>query len=178
MFRMAKMKTGSLKEEQQALAAAATTSAGGLSKDDLKLFQEPELGEEAWPQGRFMIPVCAQTFLGFVLSAAAHLQILLCLCSGLTFLSAHAKPGDFMDLMIEFRPPNEDIFVGRVVVETTTQSFSIELLGTGREAMLLPDVKRIEFNECLVGNTYSKEFSLLNSGEVKYPVRLYLVSEC
>jgi hypothetical protein len=43
------------------------------------------------------------------------------------------------------------MFVGRVVIETSSQAYNIELVGTGREALLVYDQKIIEFQDCLVG---------------------------
>jgi hypothetical protein len=83
-------------------------------------------------------------------------------------------PGDFVDLNIAFFPLDEDTFSGQLIIETISQTVALELLGTGREAALVFDRAKIEFLDCLCGNSYVQEFCISNSGELNYPLTLSL----
>lgn len=86
------------------------------------------------------------------------------------------QPGSFLDIPIEFRPVDEEIFIGQLVIETSILTVPIELVGTGREALLTYDKNKLDFVGCMCGNTYVREFTVMNVGELNYPLTIKVVS--
>lgn len=73
-------------------------------------------------------------------------------------------------LSIVFHPTVENPPAGRLCVGTKNQSWDIELIGSGREAVLIVSRISMEFVECIVGNEYEQKLSFKNIGDVNYPV--------
>ena len=86
-------------------------------------------------------------------------------------------PGKSYNLPIMFNPHEESPSPGRLLVGTNTETFEIELVGLGREAVLIVSKVALEFSECLIGNSYEQRLGLKNIGDVNYPVTFKLERE-
>jgi hypothetical protein len=73
-------------------------------------------------------------------------------------------------LPVVFRPVEESPAPGKVTIGTEQESWDVELLGSGREAVLILSKMSLEFTECIVGNVYEHKLGLKNIGDVNYPV--------
>jgi hypothetical protein len=71
-----------------------------------------------------------------------------------------------------FHPQEENPPPGKLFISTKSQSWEIELIGYGKEAVLIISKYAIEFADCILGNTYDQQISLKNVGDVNYPVQL------
>lgn len=87
-------------------------------------------------------------------------------CDGVLELN----PGARIELPIVFHPRNDSPPAGKLVVKSSMETWEIELVGQGREAVLILSRQALEFHECLVGNTYEQVLKLKNVGDVNYPV--------
>ncbi|KAI9004707.1 hypothetical protein BC832DRAFT_557874, partial [Gaertneriomyces semiglobifer] len=98
---------------------------------------------------------------------------------GLEWPSARVSlfPGKTYNLPIVFNPHEETPAPGRLVVGTNTEAWEIELIGLGREAVLIVSKVALEFSECLIGNSYEQKLGLKNVGDVNYPVTFKLEKE-
>ncbi|KNC96380.1 uncharacterized protein SPPG_08279 [Spizellomyces punctatus DAOM BR117] len=86
-------------------------------------------------------------------------------------------PGKMYNLPIVFNPHEESPAPGRLVVGTNAEAWEIELIGLGREAVLIVSKVALEFSECLIGNSYEQKLGLKNVGDVNYPVTFKLEKE-
>ncbi|KAJ3193441.1 hypothetical protein HK101_004834 [Irineochytrium annulatum] len=86
-------------------------------------------------------------------------------------------PGQTYNLAIVFNPHEESPAPGRLVIGTNNESWEIELIGLGREAVLIVSKVALEFTECLIGNSYERKLGLKNVGDVNYPVTFKLEKE-
>ncbi|KAJ3215481.1 hypothetical protein HDU67_000339 [Dinochytrium kinnereticum] len=86
-------------------------------------------------------------------------------------------PGETFNLAIVFNPHEESPAPGKLVIGTNTESWEIELIGLGREAVLIVSKVALEFTECLIGNSYERKLGLKNVGDVNYPVTFRLEKE-
>ncbi|KAJ3108170.1 hypothetical protein HDU97_002082 [Phlyctochytrium planicorne] len=86
-------------------------------------------------------------------------------------------PGETFNLAIVFNPHEESPAPGKLVIGTNTESWEIELIGLGREAVLIVSKVALEFTECLIGNSYERKLGLKNVGDVNYPVTFKLEKE-
>ncbi|KAI8896807.1 hypothetical protein BC833DRAFT_629307 [Globomyces pollinis-pini] len=86
-------------------------------------------------------------------------------------------PGVSYNLPLVFNPHEENPTPGSLVIGTSTETFEIELIGLGREAVLIVSKIALEFSECLIGNTYEQKLGLKNIGDVNYPVSFHLEKE-
>ncbi|TPX57662.1 hypothetical protein PhCBS80983_g03707 [Powellomyces hirtus] len=86
-------------------------------------------------------------------------------------------PGQTFNLPIVFNPHEESPAPGRLIVGTNAESWEIELIGLGREAVLIVSKVALEFSECLIGNSYEQKLGLKNVGDVNYPVTFKLERE-
>ncbi|KAJ3150028.1 hypothetical protein HDU86_006752 [Geranomyces michiganensis] len=86
-------------------------------------------------------------------------------------------PGQTFNLPIVFSPHEESPAPGRLIVGTAAESWEIELIGLGREAVLIVSKVALEFSECLIGNSYEQKLGLKNVGDVNYPVTFKLERE-
>ncbi|KAI8912727.1 hypothetical protein EDD86DRAFT_274387 [Gorgonomyces haynaldii] len=83
-------------------------------------------------------------------------------------------PGKTYQLPLVFNPHEENPMPGRLVIGTNSENYEIELIGFGREAVLIVSKVALEFSECIIGNAYEQKFSLKNIGDVNYPVTFAL----
>jgi hypothetical protein len=79
-------------------------------------------------------------------------------------------PGKSYQLPLLFNPHEETPLPGKLTISTHSEVYEIELIGYGREAVLIVSKVALEFSECIIGNTYVQNFSLKNIGDVNYPV--------
>ncbi|KAI8809955.1 hypothetical protein BJ742DRAFT_868198 [Cladochytrium replicatum] len=86
-------------------------------------------------------------------------------------------PGASFNLPIVFNPHQESPLPGKLIVGTNINNYEIELVGAGREAVLIVSKVALEFSECLIGNSYEQKLGLKNVGDVNYPVTFKLDSE-
>lgn len=86
-------------------------------------------------------------------------------------------PGETFILTLVFCPNEESPAPGRLVVGTNSHKWEIELIGSGREAVLIVSRISMEFIECVVGNTYEQKLGLKNVGDVNYPVEFRIEPE-
>ena len=86
-------------------------------------------------------------------------------------------PGKNYNLPLVFNPHEENPMPGTLSIGTVSESFEIELIGLGREAVLIVSKVALEFSECLIGNTYEQKVGLKNIGDVNYPVTCHLEKE-
>ncbi|KAI9095893.1 hypothetical protein DFS34DRAFT_166252 [Phlyctochytrium arcticum] len=86
-------------------------------------------------------------------------------------------PGKTYNLPIVFNPHEESPAPGRLIVGTNSEAWEIELIGLGREAVLIVSKVALEFSECLIGNSYEQKLGLKNVGDVNYPVTFKLEKE-
>ncbi|KAJ3226712.1 hypothetical protein HK099_004322 [Clydaea vesicula] len=85
--------------------------------------------------------------------------------------------GQVYNLPIIFNPREESPQDGKLIVSTLTESWEIELVGLGREAVLIVSKVALEFTECLIGNAYEQKLGLKNVGDVNYPISVNLDKE-
>ncbi|KAJ3268590.1 Cilia- and flagella-associated protein 47 [Terramyces sp. JEL0728] len=86
-------------------------------------------------------------------------------------------PGKSYNLPLVFNPHEENPVPGHLVIGTNTDIYEIELIGLGREAVLIVSKIALEFSECLIGNSYEQKLGLKNIGDVNYPVTFHLEKE-
>lgn len=86
-------------------------------------------------------------------------------------------PGKSFNLPIVFNPSEESVSPGILIVGTESETYEIELTGSGREAVLIVSKVALEFSECLIGNSYEQKLGLKNIGDVNYPVTFKLEKE-
>ncbi|KAJ3091902.1 hypothetical protein HK102_012703 [Quaeritorhiza haematococci] len=86
-------------------------------------------------------------------------------------------PNKTYNLPIVFNPREESPSPGQLIVGTNTETWEIELIGLGREAVLIVAKVSMEFIDCLIGNTYEQKLGLKNVGDVNYPVTFTLETE-
>ena len=86
-------------------------------------------------------------------------------------------PGKSFNLPLVFNPHEENPSPGRLIIGTTLDVYEIELIGLGREAVLIVSKVAVEFSECLIGNSYEQKLGLKNIGDVNYPVTFQLEKE-
>eukprot|EP00842_Homolaphlyctis_polyrhiza_P004088 jgi/Hompol1/4680/HPOL_000802-RA len=86
-------------------------------------------------------------------------------------------PGKTYNLPLVFNPHEENPTPGRLIIGTNTEIYEIELIGLGREAVLIVSKVALEFSECLIGNSYEQKLGLKNIGDVNYPVTFQLERE-
>ncbi|KAI8927982.1 hypothetical protein BC831DRAFT_434564 [Entophlyctis helioformis] len=86
-------------------------------------------------------------------------------------------PGKTYNLPLVFNPHEENPAPGRLIVGTNAETYEIELIGLGREAVLIVSKVALEFSECLIGNSYEQKLGLKNIGDVNYPVTFQLEKE-
>jgi hypothetical protein len=86
-------------------------------------------------------------------------------------------PGKNYSLPLVFHPQEENPLSGNLLIGTNTETFEIELIGLGREAVLIVSKVALEFSECLMGNSYEQKLGLKNIGDVNYPVTCHLDKE-
>jgi hypothetical protein len=79
-------------------------------------------------------------------------------------------PGSSYELPLVFHPHEENPMAGTLIISTNSDNYEIELIGVGREAVLIVSKLAIEFQECLIGNSYEQKLGLKNIGDVNYPV--------
>lgn len=87
------------------------------------------------------------------------------------------SPGKQFMLPIVFRPNEETPASGRVVIGSDAETWEIELLGKGREAVLIVSKIAMDFRESIIGNSYEQKLGLKNVGDVNYPVEFHLDQE-
>lgn len=83
-------------------------------------------------------------------------------------------PSTSYQLPLIFNPHEENPLSGQLIIGTNNESYDIELIGFGREAVLIVSKVALEFSECIIGNNYEQRFSLKNIGDVNYPVTFEL----
>ena len=87
-------------------------------------------------------------------------------------------PGGKFTMGVVFRPLQEDTYKDHVVIKSTScDPMLLQVVGHGRDALLVYDKHFINFDQCIVGNTYTSELSLMNVGEVDYPIKLYFTQD-
>ncbi|XJO75841.1 hypothetical protein BDV3_006456 [Batrachochytrium dendrobatidis] len=86
-------------------------------------------------------------------------------------------PGKSYNLPLVFNPHEENPSPGRLIIGTSMETYEIELIGLGREAVLIVSKIALEFSECLIGNSYEQKLGLKNIGDVNYPVKFQLEKE-
>jgi hypothetical protein len=86
-------------------------------------------------------------------------------------------PGQSYNLALVFNPHEESPAPGKLIIGTNSESWEIELIGLGREAVLIVSKVALEFTECLIGNSYERKLGLKNVGDVNYPVTFKLERE-
>ncbi|KAJ3333298.1 hypothetical protein HDU76_009624 [Blyttiomyces sp. JEL0837] len=86
-------------------------------------------------------------------------------------------PGQTFNLPLVFNPHEESPPPGKLVIGTNSEAYEIELIGLGREAVLIVSKVALEFTECLIGNSYERKLGLKNVGDVNYPVTFKLEKE-
>lgn len=84
------------------------------------------------------------------------------------------RPGQSFDLPLIFRPKDETPTPGKLIVKSRKDKWEIELIGSGREAVLVVAKSELDFNNCLIGNTYEQSVGFKNVGDVNYPITFQL----
>ena len=87
-------------------------------------------------------------------------------------------PNTTYNLPIIFSPSEENPPSRKLEIGTLTETWSIELVGQGREAVLIVSKTTMEFSECLIGNSYEQTLELKNVGDVNYPISFKLEQDC
>lgn len=85
------------------------------------------------------------------------------------------KPGSNFYLPITFNPPSEESHSCALRIGTSVGDYVLELTGTGREAVLSVAPHSLSFDDCLVGNEYTKELTIINAGDLFYPVNIFVL---
>ncbi|KAJ3141473.1 F-actin-capping protein subunit beta, partial [Physocladia obscura] len=86
-------------------------------------------------------------------------------------------PGQSYNLALVFNPHEESPLPGRLVIGTISEFWEIELIGLGREAVLIISKLSLDFADCLIGNSYERKLGLKNVGDVNYPVTFSMDKE-
>jgi len=69
-----------------------------------------------------------------------------------------------------FYPKEENPPAGKLIIGTQCDSWEIELVGSGKESVILFSKQNLTFENCIIGNTYEQKLILKNIGDVNYPV--------
>ena len=64
-----------------------------------------------------------------------------------------------------------------MTISTATEKWEIELVGVGREAVLIITNTSVDFVDCIIGNCYEQRLVIKNVGDVNYPVSFQLDKE-
>ncbi|KAJ3205215.1 hypothetical protein HDU82_005341 [Entophlyctis luteolus] len=83
-------------------------------------------------------------------------------------------PGQSYNLSLVFNPHEETPAPGKLTIGSQSELWEIELIGLGREAVLIVSKVSLEFSDCLIGNSYERKLGLKNVGDVNYPVTFNL----
>ena len=87
------------------------------------------------------------------------------------------RPGENFYLPLIFHPHSEERFYAAFTIQTAIGSFTIDLQGAGREAVLsLSCGGHVDFLDCIVGNAYQQSFEVSNAGDLNYPLEVSLVN--
>lgn len=86
------------------------------------------------------------------------------------------NPSGAYNLPLLFNPPHEQPFSGKLTIVTHLKNYTIDLVGTGREAVLSLTKQKIEILNAIVGNVYRVDFEVLNAGDLTYPLSLDIIS--
>ncbi|KAJ3338988.1 hypothetical protein HDU93_008811 [Gonapodya sp. JEL0774] len=78
-------------------------------------------------------------------------------------------PGKTFNLPIVFNPQEESPPPGKLTVGTINERWTIELVGAGREAVLIISRNAMEYSDCIIGNRYEQRLDLKNVGDVEFP---------
>lgn len=84
-------------------------------------------------------------------------------------------PSDNFYVPLVFHPHSESHFVDTFTIHTSTGSYTLDLTGSGREAVLSLSVQRVDFVDCIVGNAYKTSFEVSNAGDLTYPLEVSLI---
>lgn len=76
-----------------------------------------------------------------------------------------------------FCPKEETLKNGTLRVHSASDRWDIDLVGVGREAVLIITNTSIDFVDCLIGNCYEQTIIIKNVGDVNYPVSFKLEKE-
>ncbi|KXS18811.1 hypothetical protein M427DRAFT_486646 [Gonapodya prolifera JEL478] len=87
-------------------------------------------------------------------------------------------PGKTFNLPIVFNPQEENPPAGKLTVGTMNERWTIELVGAGREAVLIISRSSLEYSDCIIGNRYEQRLDLKNVGDVNYPITFRFDSDC
>jgi hypothetical protein len=87
------------------------------------------------------------------------------------------QPGETFKLPIVFFPKEEHSKTGLITISTATEKWEIELVGVGREAVLIITNTSVDFTDCIIGNCYEQRLVIKNVGDVNYPVSFQLDKE-
>lgn len=105
-----------------------------------------------------------------MLNTDAAPQLLFAKFSVSRFSRVSLHPGSSFNLPIVFHPSEDNPPPGKLLVGTNSESWEIELIGMGREAVLIISKVALEYTDCLIGNSYEQRLGLKNVGDVNYPV--------
>jgi len=81
-------------------------------------------------------------------------------------------PGEQFYLPLTFHPYSEERFESFLTIITTTNTYTIALVGTGREAVLSLSKSVVDFIDCIVGNAYQTSLDVTNAGDLQYPLKI------
>ena len=84
-------------------------------------------------------------------------------------------PEENFYLSVVFNPPSEETFSSVLKIQTSIGDHVLELVGTGREAVLTVSVNDMIFDNCLVGNEYIQDFTVINAGDLIYPINSFVM---
>ncbi|OUM62156.1 hypothetical protein PIROE2DRAFT_11657 [Piromyces sp. E2] len=69
-----------------------------------------------------------------------------------------------------FYPKEEHPPSGKLIIGTQCDTWEIELVGSGKESVILFSKRSITFENCIIGNSYEQQIILKNIGDVNYPL--------
>ena len=87
------------------------------------------------------------------------------------------KPNAYYDLPLCFYPANENPLPGRLTIYTAQETLQLELVGSGRNAVLAISKTVLSLTECIVGNTYHEVVDFTNAGDVNYPLEFSILED-
>ncbi|ORX82562.1 hypothetical protein BCR32DRAFT_292578 [Anaeromyces robustus] len=81
-------------------------------------------------------------------------------------------PNQKYNLELMFYPKEENPPSGKLIIGTQYDSWEIELVGCGKESVIIFSKQELQFENCIIGNSYEQKVILKNIGDVNYPLSL------
>jgi len=86
------------------------------------------------------------------------------------FIRISIYPNQRYNLELMFYPKEEKPPSGKLIIASFYESWEIELVGCGKESVIIFSKQNLIFENCIIGNSYEQKLILKNIGDVNYPL--------